>query len=191
MVTQKRLFQSTSTALCLFLAGCANTSVTLNPSLQPPVCDRAATALVLWTPQWRAEQKDILQREDAAEAGLHMFLEHSGCFAHAVLQRIPEASSATVSKQATSASGTFDKLIVIAVRELGPVVKLLSSVALVEGSTEVLLDISEFSSTQVPLRTFSVHWANGGPGVVKGVESLPGDMQAALVAGLQPGGAAK
>ena len=64
------------------------------------------------------------------------------------------------------------------------------TVALVEGSTEVLLDISEFSSTQVPLRTFSVHWVNGGPGVVKGVESLPGDMQAALVAGLQSRGAA-
>ncbi|OYY74843.1 MAG: hypothetical protein B7Y40_02515 [Gammaproteobacteria bacterium 28-57-27] len=191
MVTQKRFFQSMGIALCSLLTGCASTTINMTPSPQAPVCDRAASALILWAPQWRPEQKDILQREAAAEAGLHMFIEHSGCFAHAVLQRIPEASPATVSAQTTSASGTLDKLIVIAVRELGPVVKLLSSVTLVEGSTEVLLDISEFSSTQVPLRTFSVHWVNGGSGMVKGVESLPGDMQAALVAGLQSRGAAR
>jgi len=32
-----------------------------------------------------------------------------------------------------------------------------------------------------------VHWAHGGPGVIKGVATLPQDMQAALAAGLQPG----
>jgi hypothetical protein len=31
-----------------------------------------------------------------------------------------------------------------------------------------------------------VQWRNGGPGVVKGVASLAGDMQQALAAALQP-----
>jgi hypothetical protein len=35
-------------------------------------------------------------------------------------------------------------------------------------------------------REFSVHWRNGGPGVVKGVASLAGDIQQALAAALQP-----
>jgi hypothetical protein len=192
MVIQKRLSCSlVSSALCLFLAGCASTTITLNPTPQAPVCDSSASALVLWAPQWRLDQKDILKREAAAAEGLQMFTKHSGCFAHTVLQRISDTSQASVAAQTTPASEKFDKLIVITVRELGPVVKLLSSVALVEGSTEVVLQISEFSSAHVPLREFTTHWVNGGPGMVKGVETLSNDMQAALVAGLQPKDVAK
>lgn len=40
-------------------------------------------------------------------------------------------------------------------------------------------------------RAFTVHWRHGGPGVVKGVASLPADMDAALRAGLQPADAAR
>ncbi|MEK6786594.1 MAG: hypothetical protein AABY61_14045 [Nitrospirota bacterium] len=71
--------------------------------------------------------------------------------------------------------------------ELGPVIKLLSSLALVEGGTEVVLQVAEYIPPAEALnRTFTVHWRNGGPGVVKGVATLPKDMQAALVMGLQP-----
>ena len=33
-------------------------------------------------------------------------------------------------------------------------------------------------------REFSIRWQDGGPGVVKGVQTLPSDMAAALKAGL-------
>jgi hypothetical protein len=86
-----------------------------------------------------------------------------------------------------ASGGQFDTVVTIAVRELGPVVKLLSSAALVEGGTEVVLQVSSraLQSTE-RTREFTVHWRSGGPGVVKGVASLPIDMGAALRSGLQP-----
>jgi len=36
-----------------------------------------------------------------------------------------------------------------------------------------------------PQQQFSIQWQDGGPGVVKGVQTLPADMAAALKAGLQ------
>lgn len=172
-----------------FLAGCASTTVTHSPSPQAPVCDRTATALVLWAPQWRVDQKEIADREAAAEAGLRTFLERSRCFAHAELRRVSSLDRSSVSALAASDVAQFEKGVVIGVRELGRVVKLLSSAALVEGGTEVVLHIAVHSSPQVDQpREFTVHWQQGGPGVIKGVAGLSGDMQSALRAGLQPSG---
>ena len=175
-----------------FLAGCASTAISFSPSPQAPVCERSGTALVLWAPEWRPNQKDVIERELAAATGLKNFLDNSGCFAHSELLRIPDFSSTTVSAQATSAGAQFNQVVVIRVRELGPVVKLLSSALIVEGGTEVVLQVTTYSLPRVAQqREFTVHWRNGGPGVIKGVASLPGDMQAALLAGLQPSGAAR
>jgi hypothetical protein len=174
------------------LAGCASTTITVSPSPQAPVCDRTAAALVLWAPQWRPDQKDVPKREAAAQTGLQDFLANSGCFARSKLQRIPDLSSTSVSARAALAAPRFSRVVVIAVRELGPVVKLLSSAALVDGGTEVVLHVTAYSPPESPQpREFTVHWQNGGPGVIKGVASLPGDMEAALVAGLQPAARAK
>jgi hypothetical protein len=193
MVSPRQLTQYFSVLLCgVFLTGCASTAVTLNPSPQAPVCERSGTALVLWAPEWRSNQKDVVDRELAAATGLKNFLGSSGCFAHSELRRIPDLSPTIVSAQATSVAGQFTQVVIIRVRELGPVVKLLSSAAVVEGGTEVLLHVTTYSVPGVAQqREFTVHWRNGGPGVVKGVASLPGDMQAALLAGLQPGTAAR
>ena len=174
------------------LAGCASTTITLNPSPQAPVCERPAAALVLWAPQWRADQKDAGERELAAATGLKNFLGSSGCFARSELRRIPDLSPATVSTQVSLAAGQFTQVVAIGVRELGPVVRLLSSAALVEGGTEVVLQVIAYPVPgSAPPREFTVHWRNGGPGVVKGVAGLSGDMQAAPLAGLQPGPAAR
>jgi hypothetical protein len=170
-----------------FLAGCAGTTITLTPSPQAPVCDRTASVLVLWAPQWRPDQKDVTEREAAAATGLKNFLSSSGCFARSELRRIPDLNPASISVHTASAVGQFTRVVLIGVRELGPVVKLLSSAALVEGGTEVVLKITTYSTPGITQpREFTIHWRHGGPGVVKGVASLPGDMQAALLAGLQP-----
>jgi hypothetical protein len=175
---------------CALLAGCASTTVTVTPSPQAPVCDRRAAALVLWAAEWRQDQKDVAERDAAAAAGLGEFFGRSGCFARAELRRVPDLGPATIAAQAadTRDARAFDVVVTIAVRELGPVVRVLASPALVDGGTEVVLQVSAYvppDATQP--RTFTVHWQNGGPGVVKGVESLPHDMQEALAAGLLQG----
>jgi hypothetical protein len=171
----------------LWLGGCASTSVTLTPSPQPPVCHRTATALLLWAPQWRADQKDVPQREQAAAEGLRRFTEGTRCFARTEPLRIDDLSPDTITAHRIAAARRVDRVVVIAVRELGPVVKLLGSAALVEGGTEVVLDIAVHDGFGVlPSREFGVRWQNGGPGVIKGVASLPDDMRAALVAALKP-----
>ena len=171
---------------CL-LAGCASTTTTVSPSPQAPVCDRHAAALVLWSPQWRPDQKDVAAREEATAAGLRSFLAGSGCFAQAELRRVGSLAPAAVSAAQAAAGAPFQVVVTVAVRELGPVVKLLSSTALVEGGTEVVLDVTARPAQSAsPPRAFTVHWRHGGAGVVKGVASLPDDMGAALRVGLQP-----
>jgi hypothetical protein len=87
---------------------------------------------------------------------------------------------------ASNRTTQYEKVIVVALRELGPTVKIGASLALVEGGTEVVLGLSEFISGKPAPRTFTVQWRSGGSGVLKGVATLPQDMQAALKAGLQP-----
>ena len=171
-------------ATCVAVASCASTTVTITPSPQAPVCDARAAALVLWAPEWRADQKDVPEREAVAASGLDEFFRRSGCFARSELRRVPDVAPSTVVAQVADArGGAFDVVVAIAVRELGPVVELLASPALVDGGTEVVLQVSSWVSPDTALpRVFTVHWQNGGPGVVKGVESLPRDMQEALAA---------
>lgn len=174
-------------AACATLIGCATTTVGVAPSPQTPVCDSGASALVLWVPQWRPDQKDVPEREAAAETGLKEFLQSSGCFARFELRRLPSMTTAAVAAEVAPANGQFDKVIAITLRELGPVIKLLSSPALIDGWTEVILQVATYMSPgEVQTRVFTVRWQNGGPGVIKGVATLPQDMQAALVMGLQP-----
>lgn len=169
----------------LLLAGCASTTtVKITPSPQAQVCDAASQALVLWTTAWRADQKDIAARELAASEGIGRFFAQSGCFASASVQRVyPQDHEATLA----GSRGDYKKVVRIVVRELGPTLALGASAALIEGATEVSLDISEYAGPSPSPRTFTVQWRSGGAGVIKGVATLPQDLQAALAAGLQPG----
>ncbi|MDF1482972.1 hypothetical protein [Extensimonas sp. H3M7-6] len=176
-----------SALLTALLAGCASTTVTLTPPSQAPVCNSAASALVLWAPQWRPDQKDASQREAVAHAGLQDFLSESQCFARSELRRLPDLAPETIATQFDPAASQFDSVVLISVRELGPVIRLLSFPAFVDGATEVVLYVTTYQAPAFAVsREFSVHWRNGGPGVVKGVSSLPDDLKAALRVGLQP-----
>lgn len=176
----------TALALIAVLTACASTTVVLDPSPQAPVCDRAAAALVVWAPHWRPDQKDVAAREDAAVVGLHTFFEKSGCFSSVQLLRVANLAPAEVKPRVIDIQGAVSKVIGIEVLELGPVLKLLSSAALVEGGTTVVFRVVEYSPpSMMEKRSFIVRWENGGPGVVRGIASLPDDIQAALHAGLQ------
>lgn len=179
-----------ATLLTALLTACASTQTTVAPSPQAPLCDASASALVIWAPAWRADQKDVPAREAAAAAGLRDFFASSGCFARVALQRVAAVEPAAARAQAAAATAPFSVLLGVEVRELGPVLKLLSSPALVEGGTEVQLRLLAFDPADAALRrAFTLQWRHGGAGVVKGVASLPADMQSALRVALQPGGA--
>jgi len=170
-------------AIAALLGACASTTtVTTSPAGQAPVCQpqSALKATVLWRTRWRPDQKDVPEREAAAAQGITDFFASARCFSSAVVAR------AGADPQAAAVPPGADLLLVLTVRELGPTVKLLSSPALIEGGTEVVVDVARYTpGGSDPDRRFSIHWRNGGPGVVKGVQSLPADLAAALRAGLQ------
>ena len=185
-IMRRSRFLSLIAVLFAVSACTSTTTAQLNPSPQEPVCAVSATALILWKPEWRADQKDVLAREAAAADGLSQFFERSGCFESVSIERLPMISEEAARIAAADATKQNDRVVLITVRELGPIIKIGASAALVEGGTEVVLGVSEFISGMTGPRTFTVQWRSGGPGVIKGVASLPQDMQAALVAGLQP-----
>ena len=164
------------------LVGCASTTtVQVAPSPQAPLCEPSAQATVFWATHWRADQKDVPAREAAAAQGIARFFAESGCFSSAAIQRVVDPAAAAAARPRE------DRVVTITVRELGPIVRIGASLALVEGATEVVLELSEYRPADAaPRRRFSVQWRNGGAGVVKGVASLPQDMQAALSAAMQP-----
>ena len=166
----------------LLSACAATTTVTVTPPNQVPICHphSGLKVAVLWRTDWRPNQKDIPEREAAATLGIANYFSDPGCFISTTVTRMDTARTEVAVPHGA------DLLLVLTVRELGPTVKLLSSAALVEGGTEVVVDVAQYLPGKIePDRQFSIRWRNGGPGVVKGVESLPADMTAALKAGLQ------
>ena len=185
--------------LALAVIGCASTRFEASGST-PARClcqipGEQVSAIVLWGPQWRPDQKDVPLREAAAERGVERFFTSSGCFATArVFRRVDdrpalELSPADVRALAAAQPSAPSRALFITVHELGPIVKLFGSPALVEGGTEVVLDIrSTIPATGESLAEFRAHWQNGGPWVLKGVATLEQDIGAALQAALEPGG---
>lgn len=174
------------------LCGCAATTSVEFAGQRPavPVC-RGATApvsaVVVWGPNWRTDQKDEGAREQAAERGIADFFATQDCFARTQVRRLAAGTLGSLdeAKAAAAASGIdAQRVVYVVVKELGPVVKLLSSAALIEGGTEVVLDVAVYDLARGQQGQFTTHWRHGGAGVVKGVASLPGDMRAALAAAL-------
>ena len=181
---------------CLSVAasGCATTQVETSGSAdrQQSLCQASGehlSGLVLWWPQWRPDQKDVALREAAAQRGLEQFFSGPQCFSKVKLLRPGIADSAGgVSDQealrlAQAPPLIADKVIIIKVRELGPVVKLLASLRLVEGGTEVVLETRVLDvRTGALIGDRKTHWKTGGAFVIKGVQTLDQDMQSALQA---------
>ena len=182
--------------LCLALVGCASTKVeTTGTTLKEPLCKAdqpKVSALVYWGPQWRPDQKEPERREAAASRGIEFFFAGSDCVSRFDVRRLPgermaeTPSDETLLKLASAAAPKPDKVVVVVVRELGPVLRI-GIPSIVEGGTEVVLELRLLdvptSSAQADVRT---HWRNGGTFVVKGVGSLERDMSAALAAALEP-----
>lgn len=185
--------------LLVTLAGCVSTKFeTTGSAPKHALCESKGehvSALVLWGTHWRADQKDIPLREASAQQGIEEFFAKSGCYSQVQVLRTVEGRPAIelseneVQQLALASSIKPSKLLSIVVREFGPVVKLLSSAALVEGGTEVTFHIQAKNlKQQETLADFTAHWTNGGPGVIKGVSTLAEDMRTALQTALKPSG---
>ena len=183
--------------LVLVLSGCASTHFQITgPAPRQPLCQgpsEQASALVFWGPKWRPDQKNVPLREAAAQRGIERFFSTSECFARVrVIRKIGDRESIDFPPEEVSAfagayGGTPSQLLFITVRELGPIVKLFSFPALVEGGTDVVLEIRAVSpSTGQTMTNFTAHWQNGGPWVIKGVKTLEQDMASTLKEALKP-----
>ena len=181
----------------LVLSGCASTQFQVSgQSPQQPLCQRPgeqASALVLWGAKWRSDQKDVSMREAAAQRGIERFFSTSQCFAKTkIIRKVGDQESIDLSPTevrtfVAANATTLSHVLLITVRELGPIVKLLSSFALVEGGTETVLEIRTVSpSTGQTTADFTSHWQNGGPWVIKGVATLEQDIGSALQEALKP-----
>ena len=183
--------------LCLTFVGCASTKVNYSGEVPTTsICqasNESLSALVLWDTKWRSDQKDAPQRELALQQGLQHFFTQSGCFSAYELKRLPSSKNAEspnfaeLLAQASSMKPKLNRVIVVTVSELGPVVRLLSSAALVEGATQVVFDlVATDIDAAAPIANFRMRWENGGSMVLKGVASLPQDVSAAMQAAMQP-----
>jgi hypothetical protein len=181
----------------LVLSGCASTHFQITGQVpEQPLCqplEENASALVFWGPKWRPDQKEVPLREAAAERGIQQFFSTSGCFAKVrVIRKIGDRESidllpSEIPGIAASYASDPSHVLFITVRELGPIVKLFPSFALVEGGTDVVLEISAVSSSTGQITSnFIAHWQNGGPWVIKGVATLEQDIASALQEALKP-----
>jgi hypothetical protein len=184
-----------ATALCLStsLFGCATTHFEVTgDALSQPLCQSKAgqfSALVLWGPVWRANQKDAPLREEAALRGIEDFA--ATCFGTVSIRRLEGGclAEAPTDEQVRALAANEvpppDKVLVVIVRELGPVIQILGPVAAFGGGTEVVLELQTRNPRSgEPMAKLQTHWHNGGSFVIKSTKTLPQDMRSALQAAL-------
>jgi hypothetical protein len=183
--------------LVLGLSGCASTHFQITGQApQQPLCQPSGEqvpTLVFWGPKWRPDQKNVPRREAAAQRGIEQFFSTSECFPEVrVIRKIGDREAielppAEVLGLAAGYANAPSQVLFITVRELGPIVKLFSSLALLEGGTDVVLEIRAVSPfTGQTTASFTAHWQNGGPWVIKGVATLEQDIASALQEALKP-----
>lgn len=150
-----------------------------------PLCSAGQNPVsveTFWGTQWRADQKEPLRRELAALKGIQRFLDDTDCLKAGSIKRMVWAEQPPSNDELLrSVSGSnAERVLFIAVRELGPTLAIGVPVVLA-GGTEVVLDVRllDTQSTEV-LADTTTSWSRGGTFVIKGTKSLDRDLAAAL-----------
>jgi len=193
----KRTAVATTLCFAALLVGCATTNFeTAGDAPAQPLCQskgESLSALVLWGPVWRPNQKDVRLREEAALQGIEDFAAHARCFEAVTIHRLEGGRVAEIPtneqvRALAAAEGKIpDRVLVITVHELGPVIQVLGSVAAFGGGTEVVLGLqARDPRSGAPITQLRTHWRNGGSFVIKGTKTLPQDMRSALQAAMAP-----
>jgi hypothetical protein len=189
----KRIAEATALCLAALIFGCATThSETTGNDLSQPLCQSKVgqfSALVLWGPVWRANQKDVPLREEAALRGIEDFAKT--CFGTVTIRRLEGGRLAEtptdeqIRVQAANEVFLPDSVLVVIVHELGPVIQILGPVAAFGGGTEVVLELqTRDPASGKQIVKLQTRWHNGGSFVIKSTKTLPQDMRSALQAAL-------
>ncbi len=175
--------------LLLALCSCASTRIETTGSALPRCSadGKPAQAHVFWKTEWRSNQKDVEQREEAVLRAIEDFFRQPGCFSAVAISRLDSSDTAAAQDQALASAAAktkSERIILITVHELGPVVRLCASPALVEGGTEALIGVRVLEPQGAVLADCRIHWQNGGPFAIKNTRTLREDMKSPLRAAL-------
>jgi hypothetical protein len=158
--------------------------------LKPPLC-RSAIAnqkiLVLWGAAWRNNQKEKDRREQVAADVITRFFNATSCGASATVQKsIAGREAVTMSdseilKSDMVISGQFQKVVVIRLEELGPILMFNLSPILWSGATNVSLRIRVLDvATSSMDSDITTDWMKGGPFNIRGAKYYAESLTAAL-----------
>ncbi len=172
----------------LLMMHCARQNITISPGRNSiATCAAAAdrkpriSAVVFWRTEWRINQKDVPLREKAAQQGIEQYFARSRCYRALSIQRFGKNGLPAFDRFETEETRIF-----ITVKELGPWVSVFGSFWLLEGGTEVQLEVALLPAKARTASEFAeIHWRHGGPWVIKGVASLPANLRSALAALLE------
>lgn len=187
------LAQALTLALgAILVVGCATTHIQTHVVGRGlPLCQTNSSSdsvLVLWGTAWRENQKEPTLREVIADRGIHRFFAQASCYQKVdILNAIAGRSTIVLSDTealpwaATFNNGTYSKIVVLRVEELGPLLNIHLSPVLWDGATEVVFNVRVLTVSSTSLEVdASVQWKNGGAFVLRGLGSLEEDLQAAL-----------
>jgi hypothetical protein len=177
--------------LTIFLVACSTTQISMHAvGTKPPLCGSSGLrerALVLWGPAWRIDQKDVPIREQMASNAITKFFTNDSCYSDVTVLRsladrdVVTLSDAEVLKNIAALPKRYDKIILLRVEELGPVVTLSLSPVPIAGATEVVFRTKILDANSYALDTeVTTHWKNDQPYLLKGIKTLEQDFQDAL-----------
>jgi hypothetical protein len=177
--------------MALTVTGCSIISVSNHAvGAKPPLCSEQKASqrvLVFWGVAWREDQKEEMLREEIVSRAITRFFSSTQCFAAATIQRSigsREAlilTDAEILSVAQSFSNNPDKVIVIRVEELGPVVRLNLSPILWEGGTDIVLRVRVLDILSGSLESdLTTHGTKAGPFILRGTSYLENSLNLAL-----------
>jgi hypothetical protein len=175
----------------LAFSGCSTIGVSMHTvGLKPPLC-RSDIAnqkiLVLWGVAWRSNQKEKERREQVAEDVIPRFFSETPCFTSTVVKKniagrdAIAMSDSEILKSDMVISGQFQKVIVVRLEELGPILMFNLSPILWSGATNVSLRVRVLDVVTSSLDSdITTDWIKGGAFNIRGAKYFAESLTAAL-----------
>jgi hypothetical protein len=168
------------------VCGCATVKMDMHSTgAGSPVLGSSSAAdkvLVLWGTAWRSNQKEAGRREEIAAAGIAEFFNDK-----AVVRKTIGGKSATllsdsqIFQSEELKTSHFERVIVLRIEELGPILTFHLSPILWNGSTDVSLHVRVLDRPSISLISeIGVHWEKGGAFEVRGASKLKEGLKSAL-----------
>jgi hypothetical protein len=173
------------------LSGCAVTQSAIHSAGKaPPLCQvqtNQESALVLWGTAWRTDQKEMKLREEKASQAITQFFGSRPCYAKTTLLRKLAGhepltlSDIEIIDFASTLPDHYNKIILLRVEELGPLLIFYLSPILWEGGSEAVVRVRVLDVNSGSLESdVNMHRRNTGAFVLRGTKRLEEDLEAAL-----------